>query len=92
MPDFNEMMELNVGLLIFSILINLLLLVGALTDEGRNKPFMRNYIWLMVANVFMLTGEVGIWLSDGIPGRELLMKTGLLLSCGCGYLAVIFFA
>ena len=92
MPNFNEMMELNVGLLIFSILINLLLLIGALTDDGRNKPFMRNYIWLMVANVFMLTGEVVIWLSDGVSGRELLMKIGLFLSCGCGYLVMIFFA
>ena len=86
------MIELNVGLLIFSILINLLLLVGAFTDEGRNKPFMRNYIWLMVANVFMLAGEVVIWLSDGMPERAFLMNTGLFLSCGCGYLVVTFFA
>lgn len=88
----NEMIELNVGLLCFAILINIFLLGGALTDEGRNKPFMQNFIRLMFANIFMLTGEVLIWLTDGVPGRVVLLKTGFVLSCGCGYLVPICFA
>ncbi|MDD7143912.1 MAG: histidine kinase [bacterium] len=88
----NEMIELNVGLLCFAILINIFLLGGALTDEGRNKPFMQNFIRLMFANIFMLTGEVLIWLTDGVPGRVVLLKTGFVLSCGCGYLVLICFA
>lgn len=86
------MIELNVGLLCFAILINVFLLGGALTDEGRNKPFMQNFIRLLFANIFMLIGEVAIWLSDGVPGRRLLMKIGLFLSCGYGYLVLIFYA
>lgn len=86
------MIELNVGLLCFAILINIFLLGGALTDEGRNKPFMQNFIRLMFANIFMLTGEVLIWLTDGVPGRVVLLKTGFVLSCGCGYLVLICFA
>lgn len=88
----NEMIELNVGLLCFAILINVFLLCGALTDEGRNKPFMQNFIRLMFANIFMLTGEVLIWLTGGVPGRVVLLKTGFVLSCGCGYLVLICFA
>ena len=88
----NEMIELNVGLLCFAILINVFLLCGALTDEGRNKPFMQNFIRLMFANIFMLTGEVLIWLTEGVPGRVVLLKTGFVLSCGCGYLVLICFA
>lgn len=88
----NEMIELNVGLLCFAILINIFLLGGALTDEGRNKPFMQNFIRLMFANIFMLTGEVLIWLTEGVPGRVVLLKTGFVLSCGCGYLVLICFA
>ena len=88
----NEMIELNVGLLCFAILINIFLLGGALTDEGRNKPFMQNFIRLMFANIFMLTGEVLIWLTGGVPGRVVLLKTGFVLSCGCGYLVLICFA
>ena len=91
MPCFNEMTELNVGLLCFAILINIFLLSGALTDEGRNKPFMRNFIYLLFANIFMLIGEVGIWLSGGVPKRLPVMKAGLFLSFGCGYLVVIFY-
>lgn len=60
-------------------------------DEGRNKPFMRNFIYLLFANIFMLIGEVGIWLSDGVPNRLPVMKSGLFLSFGCGYLVVIFY-
>lgn len=86
------MIELNVGLLCFAILINIFLLGGALTDEGRNKPFMQNFIRLMFANIFMLTGEVLIWLTEGVPGRVVLLKTGFVLSCGCGYLVLICFA
>ena len=88
----NEMIELNVGLLCFAILINIFLLGGALTDEGRNKPFMQNFIRLMFANIFMLTGEVLIWLTEGVLGRVVLLKIGFVLSCGCGYLVLICFA
>lgn len=92
MPDFNTMVELNVGLYIFAILITLFLLIGTLSDEGRHKPFMRSFMHLLLANVLMLTGEVGIWLSDGRPEKTVIMKICLFLSIGCSYLVVIFYA
>lgn len=92
MPDFNSMIELNVGLFVFAILITLFLLIGALTDAGRKKSFMRNFIGILFANVFMLVGELGLWLTDGVPARTLMIKLALFLSIGCGYLVVVFYA
>lgn len=91
MPNFNEMLELNIGLLVFAILVTWFLLIGVLTDEGRSKPFMRDFIFLLLSNMFMMIGEVIIWLSNGVPERTYILKIGLFLSFGCGYSVVAFY-
>ena len=46
MPNFNEMNMLNTALCVFSALVTLFLLIGAVTDINSRKPFMKSFIVL----------------------------------------------
>ena len=44
MPNFNEMNMLNTALCVFSALVTLFLLIGAVTDINSRKPFVNSFI------------------------------------------------
>ena len=53
MTNFNEMSLLNVSLLVFSALVTLFLLIGAITDMNRKSRFMSSFIILLISNILM---------------------------------------
>lgn len=44
MSDFNKMPEVNICLLIFSVLVMGFILIAAITDPTRKRPFMKSFI------------------------------------------------
>lgn len=54
MTDFNNMPELNIGLMIFSSLVTLFLLMGILYENKRSRPFMTGFIILLITNIMRL--------------------------------------
>lgn len=84
MPGLNDMMEPNVCLLLLSAAVTLFLLIGALTDRTRSRPFMQCFIALLVCADLMLLGEAGLWFFGGSPEHIPLLKLCALLSFGCG--------
>lgn len=83
MPDFNSMRELNIGLLAFSSLVTLFLYLGTVTDYKRKRPFMRHFSYLLLTNIIMQVGEMGICIFDG-SGRRGVLNLCLCLSYGGG--------
>lgn len=83
MPDFNSMRELNIGLLAFSSLVTMFLLIGTVNDHKRKIPFMRHFSYLLFTNIIMQIGEIGICIFDGSNQWELLYLS-LCLSYGGG--------
>ena len=59
MSQFNEMIELNIGLLVFVILVTLFILLGCVGNRSRNLSYMRNFVWIVCMNLVMLVGECG---------------------------------
>lgn len=59
MPNFNELNLCNVCLYVFSALVTLFLLIGAVTDTDRTKKFMKSFIVLLISNIVMQLGEGG---------------------------------
>ena len=62
MPNFNNMIELNIGLLVFAILMTLFILLGCVGYKSRNLSYMRNFVWIVCMNLVMLIGECGLWI------------------------------
>ena len=84
MIDFNSMTELNVCLLIFAAAVTLVLLIYAVTDKTRNGTFMKFFIALLVSNIVMLSGEIGLWLFEGTPENIPILKCCSFISFGVG--------
>lgn len=91
MPDFNAMRELNVCLLIFSAMVVLFLLIGAIADSARMRPFMRSFICLLIADIVMQLGEAGMWMFAGSPEKIPLLKFCCVMSFGGGSLLIAFY-
>ena len=86
MSVLNELIFLNVGLMLFSSAVTFFLLLGmCLTDMPKLK-FLRPFIALLVAHMFMQLGEAGIWAFNGSPKQALVLKSFCFLS----YLAANF--
>ena len=88
MPDFNNMRELNVCLLIFSALVVLFLLIGAIADTIRIRPFMKIFIRLLIVDIIMQLGEAGMWMFAGSPEKIPLLKLCCVMSFGGGSLLI----
>ncbi len=85
MPDFNQMTELNVGLLLFAALLSLVLLIGGRFEEKKVFPFMRYFDLMLLADIAMLLGEAGIWYFSGNTAALPLLKLCTLFSYTGGY-------
>lgn len=92
MPDFNNMREVNACLLIFSALVVLFLLIGAIADYDRIRPFMKSFIRLLIADIIMQLGEAGMWIFAGSPENIPLLKLCCVMSFGAGYLLIGLYA
>ena len=84
MPDFNNMIELNIGLLVFSILVTLFILLGSVGSKSRRLSYMRNFVWLICMNLVMQVGEAGIWIMELGFENVWLMKLCCFFSFGGG--------
>ena len=82
MPQFNAMLELNIGLLIFSILVTFFILLGCVGYKSRNLSYMRNFVWLVCMNLVMQVGEAGLWIMR--LGFENAWLTKLCAFCSYG--------
>lgn len=92
MESLNNNTELNVGLLWFSAVITLFMLLGTVTDKTRTRPFMRCFTALLTTNIFMMLGESGLWIWDGSPENIPLLKLCALLSFGLGAVLEVLYA
>ena len=88
MPNFNEMRLLNSFLLVFSVLVTLFLLIGAVTDVNRTRTFMKHFIILLISNLFMQLGEAGIWFFGGVPENVTVLKVSALMSFVFSYVLI----
>lgn len=88
MPNFNEMRLLNGSLLVFSVLVTLFLLIGAVIDVNRTRTFMKYFIILLISNLFMQLGEAGIWLFGGVPENITVLKVSTLMSFVFSYVLI----
>lgn len=88
MPDFNNMREVNACLLIFSALVVLFLLIGAIFDSDRTRPFMKSFIRLLIADIIMQLGEAGMWIFAGSQEKIPLLKFCCVMSFGGGTLLI----
>lgn len=91
MSELSTMKEVNVCLLLFSILVTGFLLIGAIAAPGRNRPFMKSFIRLLIVNIVMQTGETGIWIFEGSLENIPLLKFCCVLSFGGGALLIALF-
>lgn len=92
MPNFNEMNLLNVCLLVFSALVTLFLLIGAITDMNRKSRFMSSFIILLIANILMQLGEAGIWFFSGVPENNVLLNISAVVSLVFSYVLIAAYA
>lgn len=91
MTDFNFMPEVNICLLLFSTLVTMFLLIGAVTSRARYRLFMKGFVWLLVLHIFTQLGEAGIWLFQGSLKAQLWLKLCAAFSYGFGTLLVAVF-
>ena len=84
MPNFNDMLELNIGLLVFAILVTIFILLGCVGYKSRSLSYMRNFVWLVCMNLVMLAGEAGIWIMKLGFENVWLMKLCCFFSFGGG--------
>lgn len=92
MPNFNEMNLLNVCLLVFSSLVTLFLLIGAVTDMNRKSRFMISFIILLISNILMQLGEAGIWLFAGKSENIDLLNISAVMSLVFSYVLISAYA
>lgn len=92
MPNFNEMNLLNVCLLVFSALVTLFLLIGAITDMNRKSRFMSSFIILLISNILMQLGEAGIWFFSGKPENIALLNISAMMSMVFSYVLIFAYA
>ena len=88
MIKYNTIPEVNPCLLIFSALVILFLLIGAVTDRTSKRPFMKSFICLLTASIVAHFGEIGIWLFEGSRNHLVLLKLCCVLSYGVGTLLI----
>ncbi|MDY5930995.1 MAG: histidine kinase [Candidatus Ornithospirochaeta sp.] len=85
MSGFYYLRELNVGLLIFAEMVNIILLIGAwVASSHRNYTYMRCFFAMIVSFILVVAGETLIWVWTGNPDKITLMKAGAFLSFGLG--------
>ena len=92
MPNFNEMNMLNTALCVFSALVTLFLLIGAVTDINSRKPFVNSFIVLLISNIIMQIGEAGTWLFEGSPENVTLLNISMLISMVFSYILISSYA
>lgn len=69
MSQFNDMPELNIGLLVFSILVTFFILIGCVGYKSKNLSYMKNFVWIVCMNLVMQIGECGLWImKSGFEG------------------------
>lgn len=79
---------LNGSLLVFSVLVTLFLLIGAVTDVNRTGTFMKHFIILLISNLFMQLGEADICLFGGVPENITVLKVSALMSLVFSYILI----
>lgn len=84
MPNFNDMYELNVGLIFFSAFVTFFFLIGVLLIFDKKRPYIKHFIGLLLINIMMHLGEAGIWMIDETRGSKTLLKICCFLSFGGG--------
>lgn len=92
MTNFNEMSLLNVSLLVFSALVTLFLLIGAITDMNRKSRFMSSFIILLISNILMQLGEAGIWFFAGELENIVLLNISVMMSMVFSYVLISAYA
>ena len=92
MTNFNEMSLLNVSLLVFSALVTLFLLIGAITDMNRKSRFMSSFIILLISNILMQLGEAGIWFFAGEVENIVLLNISAMMSMVFSYVLISAYA
>lgn len=92
MPNFSEMNLLNAALLVFSALVTLFLLIGAVTDRNRKSRFMSSFIMLLISNILMQLGEAGICFFEGKPENNVLLNIFAVVSLVFSYLLISAYA
>ena len=91
MPNFNEMIELNIGLLVFAILVTFFILLGCVGYKSRNLSYMRNFVWIVCMNLVMLIGECGLWIMKLGFKNVWLTKLFGFFSYGGGTIMALFY-
>ena len=92
MTNINEMSLLNVSLLVFSALVTLFLLIGAITDMNRKSRFMSSFIILLISNILMQLGEAGIWFFSGELENIVLLNISAMMSMVFSYVLISAYA
>ncbi|MGN1112749.1 MAG: hypothetical protein ACI4RP_06040, partial [Acutalibacteraceae bacterium] len=92
MENLNNNIELNVGLLCFSAVITLFMLLGAVTDKTRSRPFIKCFTALLATNILMLLGESGLWIFGGSPDNIPILKASAFISFGLGAVLEVLYA
>ena len=91
MSNFNEMIELNIGLLVFAILVTFFILLGCVGYKSRNLSYMRNSVWIVCMNLVMLIGECGLWIMKLGFKNVWLTKLFGFFSYGGGTIMALFY-
>ena len=91
MPNFNEMIELNIGLLVFAILVTFFILLGCVGYKSRNLSYMRNFVWIVCMYLVMLIGECGLWIMKLGFKNVWLTKLFGFFSYGGGTIMALFY-
>lgn len=91
MSNFNEMIELNIGLLVFAILVTFFILLGCVGYKSRNLSYMRNFVWIVCMNLVMLIGECGLWIMKLGFKNVWLTKLFGFFSYGGGTIMALFY-
>ena len=91
MSNFNEMIELNIGLLVFAILVTFFILLGCVGYKSRNLSYMRNFVWIVCMNLVMLIGECGLWIMKSGFENVWLTKLFGFFSYGGGTVMALFY-
>ena len=82
--NFNEMSEMNVALLVFSIMVTVFLMICSLTSKTRSHKFMKGFSYVLIGHILMQLGEIGIWIFQGKPNRIVILEICCILSFGVG--------
>lgn len=91
MPQFNDMLELNIGLLVFSILVTFFILLGCVGYRSRNLSYMRYFVWIVCMNLVMQVGECGLWIMKLGFENVWLTKIFAFFSYGGGTVMAFFY-